>query len=164
VAWSLRWVAITASPPLAAAIALPEVKLGLILPGAGGTQRLPRVLGVEVALNMIVSGEAASTARCSPCLPGQKLFDKLVASAEDAGWTRRWRIRAERGRCSRAARCRMVRNLPCKHPQGDAYFQFARNMVKRHVARTTLHPLKCVDAIEIATKRNKVDRWFAAGA
>src|SRR5258708_25604843 len=38
-----------------ARIALPEVKLGL-LPGAGGTQRLPRVLGVEPALNMIVSG------------------------------------------------------------------------------------------------------------
>ena len=36
-------------------VALPEVKLGL-LPGAGGTQRLPRALGVEPALNMIVSG------------------------------------------------------------------------------------------------------------
>ncbi|MEQ9642869.1 MAG: 3-hydroxyacyl-CoA dehydrogenase NAD-binding domain-containing protein [Alphaproteobacteria bacterium] len=34
---------------------LPEVKLGL-LPGAGGTQRLPRVLGVEKALAMITSG------------------------------------------------------------------------------------------------------------
>ncbi|MCX7172619.1 MAG: enoyl-CoA hydratase/isomerase family protein, partial [Proteobacteria bacterium] len=38
-----------------AKIALPEVKLGL-LPGAGGTQRLPRVIGLEAALNMIVSG------------------------------------------------------------------------------------------------------------
>src|SRR6202034_1359922 len=35
-------------------ISLPEVKLGL-LPGAGGTQRLPRVIGAEDALNMIVS-------------------------------------------------------------------------------------------------------------
>ncbi len=35
---------------------LPEVKLGL-LPGAGGTQRLPRVAGVEKALSMIVSGD-----------------------------------------------------------------------------------------------------------
>jgi 3-hydroxyacyl-CoA dehydrogenase len=35
---------------------LPEVKLG-ILPGAGGTQRLPRLIGVEKALDMIVSGD-----------------------------------------------------------------------------------------------------------
>src|SRR5262249_51238273 len=46
-----------ASP--SAPIALPEVKLGL-LPGAGGTQRLPRAIGVEPALNMIVSGASVS--------------------------------------------------------------------------------------------------------
>jgi 3-hydroxyacyl-CoA dehydrogenase len=41
---------------------LPEVKLGL-LPGAGGTQRLPRVIGAKAALSMIVSGEPVSAAR-----------------------------------------------------------------------------------------------------
>src|SRR5947208_7681283 len=40
---------------------LPEVKLGL-LPGAGGTQRLPRVVGVEKALQMIVSGDPIGAA------------------------------------------------------------------------------------------------------
>ena len=61
-------------------VALPEVKLGL-LPGAGGTQRLPRVLGVEPALNMIVSGETVKSDMLAMA-PGQKLFDKMAASAE----------------------------------------------------------------------------------
>src|SRR5437764_7292735 len=42
-----------------ASVGLPEVRIGL-LPGAGGTQRLPRVVGVETALNMIVSGATIS--------------------------------------------------------------------------------------------------------
>lgn len=45
----------------AAKFGLPEVNLGL-LPGAGGTQRLPRVVGVEKALNMMVSGVPISAA------------------------------------------------------------------------------------------------------
>jgi 3-hydroxyacyl-CoA dehydrogenase len=40
----------------AARVGLPEVKLGL-LPGAGGTQRLPRLVGPEKALRMIVTGD-----------------------------------------------------------------------------------------------------------
>ena len=41
---------------------LPEVKLGL-LPGAGGTQRLPRVVGAKAALDMIVSGDPISATK-----------------------------------------------------------------------------------------------------
>jgi len=88
-----------------ASIALPEVKLGLI-PGAGGTQRLPRVLGVETALNMIVSGEAVKS-EMLPQLPGQKLFDRM-AKRPSRCWTRRWPMPAKwraRVRCRWCATC-----------------------------------------------------------
>jgi len=55
-----------------AQVALPEVKLGL-LPGAGGTQRLPRAVGLETALNMIVSGTSVPAAQ----LEGTRLFDAV---------------------------------------------------------------------------------------
>ena len=47
-----------------ARLGLPEVKLGLI-PGAGGTQRLPRLVGVERAIEMIANGEPVSAKELS---------------------------------------------------------------------------------------------------
>jgi len=46
----------------------------------------------------------------------------------------------------------LVRNLPCSHPQGDAYFQFARNMVKG-MSKNFPAPAKCVDAVQAAAKQ-----------
>ncbi|MET0543843.1 MAG: 3-hydroxyacyl-CoA dehydrogenase NAD-binding domain-containing protein, partial [Variovorax sp.] len=127
-------------------VALPEVKLGLI-PGAGGTQRLPRVLGVETALNMIVSGEAVKS-EVLASLPGQKLFDKLAGSAESLFDET---IEFAKSVAGKDGELPLVRKLPCKHPQGDAYFQFARNMVGG-MSKNYPAPLKCVDAVQSATK------------
>jgi len=132
------------------AIALPEVKLGLI-PGAGGTQRLPRVLGVEPALNMIVSGEPVKSEMLA-MLPGQKLFDKLSASAESLAEEALAFARS----VADVRPLPLVRNLPCKHPLGDAYFQFARNMVKG-MSKNYPAPAKCVDVVEAATKKKFED-------
>jgi 3-hydroxyacyl-CoA dehydrogenase len=129
-----------------ASIALPEVKIGLI-PGAGGTQRLPRVLGVEPALNMIVSGEPIKSEMLA-MLPGQKLFDRMAASPESL----MDEAMAYAREIADVRPLPKVRDLPCKHPQGDAYFQFARNMVKG-MAKNYPAPPKCVDAVEAATKK-----------
>ncbi len=52
---------------------LPEVKLG-ILPGAGGTQRLPRVIGVEAALDMMTKGDPIPAAKAKDA----GLIDRLA--------------------------------------------------------------------------------------
>jgi len=131
-------------------LGLPEVKLGL-LPGAGGTQRLPRALGVEPALNMIVSGEPVAAALLAQ-VPGQKLITQLAASSASL---------AEEA-LALARSVADVRPLPlvaalrAQHPQGDAYFQFARNMVKG-MAKNFPAPAKCVDAVEAATRKKITD-------
>jgi len=57
-----------------AQIALPEVKLG-ILPGAGGTQRAPRLMGVEKALDFMVAGDPISSEKAKEA----GLVDEVVS-------------------------------------------------------------------------------------
>ncbi|MBV8500429.1 MAG: enoyl-CoA hydratase/isomerase family protein [Paucibacter sp.] len=119
-------------------IALPEVKLGL-LPGAGGTQRLPRALGVEPSLNMIVSGEAV-LAEMLAMVPGQKLFDQLV-DADVLGAA----VAFAEGIADKRPLPK-VRDLKALHDSPDAYFQFARNMVGAQ-AKNFPAPLRCLEAV-----------------
>jgi 3-hydroxyacyl-CoA dehydrogenase len=122
-----------------AQIALPEVKLGLI-PGAGGTQRLPRLIGPESALNMIVSGEPvpseklASTALFNEMIEGDLLEGALVFAGKIVG----------EGRPLKRAR-----DIKPALPNAEAFFQFARNTVSA-AAKNFPAPLKGVDAVAAA--------------
>jgi 3-hydroxyacyl-CoA dehydrogenase len=126
-------------------VALPEVKIGLI-PGAGGTQRLPRALGVETALNMIVSGDPVKSELLAS-LPGQKLFDKLITEGDLLAGAIAFATEVADKRP-----LPLVRDIKVKHPNPDGYFQFARNTVKA-MAKNFPAPGKCVDAVEAALKR-----------
>jgi 3-hydroxyacyl-CoA dehydrogenase len=129
-------------------VALPEVKLGL-LPGAGGTQRLPRVLGAETALNMIVKGDPVKSEVLAG-LPGQRLFDRLVEGDLLDGATAFAREAGERH--AQGAPLPRVRDIKPVHPNADAYFRFARNTVQA-MAKHFPAPARCVDAVEAAVKR-----------
>ncbi len=122
-------------------VALPEVKIGLV-PGAGGTQRLPRVLGVETALNMIVKGDPVKS-EVLAAVPGQKLFQKIIDGDLVAGAVAFAQEVADQRPLPR------VRDLPLAHPSADAYFQFARNTVKA-LAPQFPAPARCVDCVEQA--------------
>jgi 3-hydroxyacyl-CoA dehydrogenase len=60
-----------------AKVGLPEVKLG-ILPGAGGTQRVPRIAGVKAALDMITSGNPIGAVQAS----AMNLIDEVIVGNE----------------------------------------------------------------------------------
>ncbi|MDY0004928.1 MAG: enoyl-CoA hydratase/isomerase family protein, partial [Polyangia bacterium] len=74
---------------LKVAIGQPEVNLG-ILPGAGGTQRLPRLIGLEKAAWMLRTGrpisssEAVSLGLCREEVPPEGLLDRAIALAREA--------------------------------------------------------------------------------
>ncbi len=132
-------------------IALPEVKLGLI-PGAGGTQRLPRVLGVETALNLITSGETVKSELLAAA-PGQKLFNKLVPADADLLAS----ALAYAGEIAAIRPLPVVSELKVEHPNADAFFQFARNTVGA-MSRNYPAPLQCVEAVA-----QSVSKPFAEG-
>jgi 3-hydroxyacyl-CoA dehydrogenase len=123
--------------------ALPEVKLGL-LPGAGGTQRLPRLVGVETALNMIVKGDPVASEK----LGKTALFDRLIESADGAEVLKA-AIAFAQEVVDKNLPLKKVRDIKIELPHAQAFFQFARNTIGA-VAKNYPAPLKCVDAVAAA--------------
>ena len=123
-----------------ARVGLPEVKLG-ILPGAGGTQRLPRLIGVEAALKMIVDGgEVAASA-------AQKMgiLDELVDGDLTAG-----AVAFAEKVLNESRPIRRTSTLTAKLDNPAIFNEMAKTVAKRQ--RGYLAPLKCIEAVRMATE------------
>jgi 3-hydroxyacyl-CoA dehydrogenase len=123
-----------------AKIGLPEVKLGL-LPGAGGTQRLPRLIGIEAALGIIVSGDPVPAAQAAK----SGVIDKIVEGDLLEG-----AMDYARGLAERKAPLRKVRELNVdagKIPPG--FFEEARKRIAKE-KKNLFAPQRIVDALEAA--------------
>ena len=120
-----------------ARVGLPEVKLGL-LPGAGGTQRLPRLVGPEKALRMIVTGEpiGAAEARADGIIDEISEGD-LTAAAIDLA-----RRIVREGRPLRLVRDREEKLI------GEGFADAAEALTRR--LRGQEAPAACVEAVRNA--------------
>jgi 3-hydroxyacyl-CoA dehydrogenase len=120
-----------------ARVGLPEVKLGL-LPGAGGTQRLPRLIGPEKALQMIVTGEpiGAAEARADGVIDEIVEGDLTAAAIDFAS-----RIVRE-GRPLRLVRDREEKLI------GEGFADAAEALTRRLRGREA--PAACVEAVRNA--------------
>jgi 3-hydroxyacyl-CoA dehydrogenase len=122
-----------------AQLGLPEVKLGL-LPGAGGTQRLPRLVGAERALNMIVGGNPVAARD----LAKTALLDRVVDDDVVAGALALVQ-QAPDGKLP----LKKARDIRVVLPNAEAFFDFARGAVAP-LAKHYPAPAKIIDCVEAA--------------
>jgi len=127
-----------------AKVGLPEVNIGVI-PGAGGTQRLPRLVGPETAMEMNTSGKHFDAEFALK----HGLIDELVA-----GDLRAAAVAYARHVVAEKRPLRVTRQMDDKvrgvNPQIFADF---RKKIERR-ARGLLAPWKCIDAVEIACRES----------
>jgi 3-hydroxyacyl-CoA dehydrogenase len=124
-----------------AVMGLPEIKLGL-LPGAGGTQRLPRIAGLEAATRMILSGDPVSGDFALSC----GLVDKLYENDQD------FRARAvdfaiEIARLE--APKRNCADMRVAHPDPHGFLAEFRSSIEAK-SKNLVAPQRCLTSIEVA--------------
>ena len=123
-------------------LGLPEVTLG-ILPGAGGTQRMPRLIGVEAALEVIVGGKlhpvekAVALGFVDECVEGDLLATAIARARQ---------LAADRTPLRRASE--LEEHLEAARGRPEIFDDFRKKMAKR--ARGFDAPYACVDCVEKA--------------
>ena len=128
-----------------ARVGLPEVKLGL-LPGAGGTQRLPRLIGPEKALKMIVTGDPIEAREAL----ADGIVDEIVAGDLTAGAIAFARRVVAEGRPLRLVRDREDKLV------AEGFADAAETLTRRLRGRDA--PAACVEAV-----RNAITLPFEEG-
>ncbi len=123
-----------------AKVGFPEVKLGL-LPGAGGTQRLPRLTGVQAALEMITSGTPIAAARAK----SMGILDEVVdGDLKSAALALAKKVIAEK------IPIRRVGQLQAKIDSPAVFEDFAKSISGKF--RNFIAPFKCIEAVKAATE------------
>jgi 3-hydroxyacyl-CoA dehydrogenase len=120
-----------------AVLGLPEVNLGTI-PGATGTQRLPRAVGVEAALDMIVNGSLIPAAKC-PAGLADELTDDVVGKAVALALAKPPRRLSEDDT-----------NLAEAKARPTLFDDYRKGMARRF--RGFVAPFKCVEAVELCVQ------------
>ena len=123
-----------------AKVGLPEVKLGL-LPGAGGTQRLPRLVGAKAALDMIVGGNPVKAKDAYKVgivdeVVGGDLLEGALAYAR--------KLVAEN------APLRKIRDLDVKKEDADLFTNYEKSIARKQ--RGFKAPFHCIKAVQAAVE------------
>ncbi|XP_048235008.1 glyoxysomal fatty acid beta-oxidation multifunctional protein MFP-a [Ricinus communis] len=124
-----------------AQLGLPELQLGII-PGFGGTQRLPRLVGITKALEMMLTSKPVKGEEAHAL----GLVDALVSPNELVTTARRWALDMLEGRKPWVASLYKTEKLDSL---GEAreIFKFARAQARKQ-APNLKHPLVCIDVVE----------------
>ena len=125
-----------------AKVGLPEVLIGL-LPGGGGTQRLPRLIGPKAALDLIVSGRHVP----APEAAELGILDRVVPSDADL------KLEAIKfaNEISDKRPLRLIRDIVAELPEGEDIFEAKKKEISRR-ARNQIAPYNNIKAVQAAVE------------
>jgi 3-hydroxyacyl-CoA dehydrogenase len=129
---------------VSARLGLPELSLGII-PGAGGTQRLPRLVPLEVALDMMLSGKP---------LPAAKALEDGLVDRIAEGELLPAAIAFANELVAQGAGPRRTRELPVRAAEKATELLAARRALVAKTMRNRQSPVALLDAVQAATEKS----------